>query len=80
MSRFTIPGIVFGMFSFILFIFLIIQNNRSNIRLKILVLIIVTSIGPVSNFLLIMQKRIFENSNSDILENRYKAFSNIQSE
>lgn len=80
MSRFMIPGIVFGMFCFILYILLIIQNNKSYVRLKIFTLLIITCIGPASNFLLIMQTRIFENSNLDILENRYKTFSNTDLE
>ena len=75
MARFIIPGIMFGMFSFIISMFTILRENPKNIRLKIVALLILTSFGPISNFLLTLEKGIVENTNTTILKNRYEVFS-----
>ncbi len=80
MSRFIVPGVMFGLFSFLLLIFIILKQNGTKIYLKILALVIITSLGPLSNFMLIIHKRITEYNNPKTLIDRYEAFSNFNSE
>ena len=75
MSRFMIPGIMLGLFCFILSIFFLLHKNSKHVNLKIIVLIAVMAYPTLSDFVMTIKQRVIENSDSKTLEDRYKSFS-----
>ena len=75
LARFIIPGIMFGMFSFILVVMFLLQKNIKNTNLKIASIIIFVSLAPLSDFVFTIKQRMIENSDVEVFLDRYNAFS-----
>lgn len=78
--RFLIPGIVLGLFSFILIAFLSFKKKINHFKLKVCGLFILMSLAPVTDFILTINQRFIENSNPKILKEKLEAFHNIKKE
>ncbi len=78
--RFLIPGIVLGLFSFILIAFLSFKKRINHFKLKVCGLFILMSLAPVTDFILTIDQRFIENSNPKILKEKLEAFHNIKKE
>ena len=78
--RFLIPGIVLGLFSFILIAFLSFKKKINHFKLKVCGLFILMSLAPVTDFILTIDQRFIENSNPKILKEKLEAFHYIKKE
>ena len=76
LTRFLIPGIVFGMFSFILISISLIQKSR-NQKWKVALIIIVMTFGPISDFSSALRKRIKEDFGAGAFDARHDAYRDL---
>ena len=77
LTRFLIPGIVFGMFGFILIAISLIQKS-SHAKLKAALIIIIMTFGPVSDFSSTLRKRIKEDFRAGAFKPRYDAYRDLE--